>query len=381
MLRKIRLHLTHKEHRRYVIATSVFLLIVLVLIVLRVQAAIALRRNTKTAAVTVVATLVAKQERGTDKIILPGNVWAWHEAPIYARTNGYIKKWYVDIGSRVSSGDLLAEIETPELDAQARQAAADLNRAIANNKLAQSTAKRWLNLLRTNSVSKQETDEKVSAAQAQQANVAAAKANLDHLNELVSFERVIAPFDGVITARATDIGALINAGSSTTAKPLFRIAQTDPLRIYVKIPQNYSSRLTPNMTVSLHFAEHPHHQFPAKLLDTAQAIDPKTRTLLAQFTVENKKGELLSGGYTEVWFAFPLPPNTVRIPVNTLIFRAQGLQVATVNKENKIILKSITVRRDFGTEIEIATGIAPGDRLVINPSDSITNDEVVRVTS
>lgn len=381
MLKKIQLHLKDKRHRPYVIVASVFLFIILMIILFRIQAAIALRKMTREAAVTTVAVVTAKQEEGVDKLILPGNVWAWHEAPIYARTNGYIKKWYVDIGTRVKTGDLLAEIETPELDAQARQAAADLNTAKANNALAQSTAKRWRNLLKTDSVSKQETDEKVSSALALEAAMIAAKANLDHLNELVSFERVIAPFDGVITARATDIGALINAGSSTTAQPLFRIAQTDPLRIYVKIPQYYSSRLQPDMSVSLHFAEHPHQVFPATLFDTAHAIDSTTRTLLAQFTVANKSGELLPGGYTEVWFSFPIPPQTVRLPVNTLLFQAAGLQVAVVDKNSKIVLKSVTINRDFGAEVEIATGVKPGDRVVLNPPDSISDGETVRVVS
>lgn len=381
MLKQIQLQLKEPRHKPYIIAISVFLFIVLVLIIFRIQAAIALRNRTNEAAITVVSTITAKQETGVDKIILPGNVTAWHEAPIYARTDGYVKKWYVDIGSRVKAGDLLAEIETPELDAQARQAAADLNTAIANNKLAQSTAKRWVNLLKTDSVSKQERDEKVSAAQALQAAMISAKANLDRLNELVSFERVIAPFDGVITARAVDIGDLINAGSSTTAKPLFRIAQTDPLRIYVKVPQNYSTRLQPDMSVSLHFAEHPRQEFSAKLFETANAIDPVTRTLLAQFTAENKSGELLSGGYTEVWFSLPIPKQTILLPVNTLLFRAQGLQVAAVDKENKIVLKSVTLNRDFGAEVEVATGVNVGDRIVVNPSDSIVNGELVRVTS
>lgn len=381
MFKKISSTLTDKRHRRYVMAISIFLFIVLILIILRVQAAIALRQRTQAAAVTVVATITAKQDAGADKFILPGNVWAWHEAPIFARTDGYIKQWYVDIGRHVKAGDLLAEIETPELNAQKRQAAADLKTAIANSKLAQSTAKRWVNLLKTDSVSKQETDEKVSSAQALQAAMIAAKANLDRLTELVGFERVTAPFDGVITARATDIGALINSGSSVTAKPLFRIAQTNPLRIYVKVPQNYSARITPELAVSLHFAEHPGQVFSAKLLDTAKAIDPSTRTLLAQFTAENKDEALLPGGYTEVWFSLPLPPQTVRIPVNTLLFRAQGLQVATVDKDNQIVLKSVTINRDFGAEVEIATGVTPGERIVINPPDSIANGEVVRVAS
>lgn len=272
-------------------------------------------------------------------------------------------------------------IETPELDAQERQARADLKTAIANNQLAQITARRWLNLVKTKSVSQQETDEKVSTAAALKAAMFAAKANLQRLQELVSFERVIAPFDGVITDRATDIGDLIDAGSSSTSSPLFRITQTSPLRIYVKIPQYYSSRIKPNMTVQLRFAEHPGKVFFARLFETAQAIDPNTRTLLAQFTTPNKNGELLPGGYTEVLFELPSPAQAVILPVNTLLFQAQGLQVATLDKENKIILKPVTIRRDFGSKVEIATGVVPGDKIVLNPPDAISTGEKVRVVS
>ncbi|MFT4059722.1 MAG: efflux RND transporter periplasmic adaptor subunit [Legionella sp.] len=371
----------HHRHRYYVLAAAILLLIFLSIIVSRIQAEIALKKRTQEAAVRVVATMVAKQEDGSDKIVLPGTVRAWHEAPIYARVNGYVNVWNVDIGSRVKAGDILAVIETPELDAQKRQAEADFNTAIANDKLAQSTAKRWLNLLKTESVSKQETDEKVSSSEAMQAARLSAKANLDRLNDLVNFQQIIAPFTGVITARATDIGDLVNAGSSISAKPLFRIAQTDPLRIYVEIPQYYTTRITPEMTVTLHFAEHPHREFSAKLLNTANAINPNTRTLLAQFAAENKDGVLLPGGYTEVWFTLPLPPNTILLPVNTLLFQAQGLQAAIVDKNNKIVLRSVTVRRDLGAEVEIATGVLPGDRVVVNPPDSITEGEVVRISS
>ncbi|QMT61364.1 efflux RND transporter periplasmic adaptor subunit [Legionella sp. PC997] len=381
MLKSIRSYVQDHKHRRLIIAITVFLFILSVIIVLRIYAAIHLRNETLADAVPVVRVMTAQQEKGVDKIILPGNVQAWHESPIYARTNGYIKKWYVDIGSHVKKGDLLAVIETPELDAQERQARADLKTAIANNQLAQITAKRWLHLVKTESVSQQETDEKVSTAAALEAAMFAAKANLQRLQELVGFERVIAPFDGVITDRATDIGDLINAGSSSTAKPLFRIAQTSPLRIYVKIPQYYSSRIKPNMTVDLHFAEHPKQVFSAKLFETAQAIDPNTRTLLAQFISPNKNKELLPGGYTEVWFTLDIPPKTVILPVNTLLFQAQGLQVATLNKDNKIVLKSVTLRRDFGATVEIATGVLPGDRVVLNPPDAIRNGESVRVVS
>ena len=381
MRKTIQSHLQNHPHRRLIIAIAVFLFILLVIIFFRVYAAINLRNETLADAVPIVRVMEAKREAGVDKIILPGNVQAWHESPIFTRTNGYVKKWYVDIGSRVKKGDLLAVIETPELDAQERQAKADLNTAIANNQLAQITAKRWLNLLKTESVSQQETDEKVSSAAALEAAMFSAKANLQRLQELVGFEQVIAPFDGVITARATDIGDLIDAGSSSTARPLFRIAQTSPLRIYVKIPQYYSARIKPNMSVKLHFAEHPKQVFPAKLFETAHAIDPKTRTLLAQFVSKNKNGELLPGGYTEVWFTLPIPPKTVILPVNTLLFRAQGLQVAVLGKDNKIVLKSVTVQRDFGSKVELATGVSPGERIVINPPDSIMSGETVRVVS
>lgn len=379
MLKEIKIPLNDTHHRRLVIAVSLFLLLLLMIIISRIYAAIMLRNMTKEAAVTTVSVMIAKEECGTEQLLLPGNVLAWHEAPVYARTNGYIKKWYVDIGSRVKMGDLLAEIETPELDAQARQAAADLNTAIANNNLAQTTAKRWLNLVKTDFVSKQAADEKVSAAQALEAAMISARENLDRISELVRFKQIVAPFDGMITARATDIGDLINAGSSTTAKPLFRIAQTAPLRIYVKIPQNYSSRLQADMSVSLHFAEYPQHEFSAKLLDTAHAIDPGSRTLLAQFSTENKDGLLLPGAYTEVRFSFPIPEQSIRLPVNTLLFQAAGLQVAVVDKNNKIILKSVTIKRDFGSRVEIATGISPGEQIVLNPPDAISNGETVHI--
>ena len=381
MIKRIHSQFKTQLNKRWIAIIFFVGLILLSVIGFRIYAAIALRQQTKANLFPVVATTTPIQVTGTEKIILPGNVQAWHEAPIYARTNGYIKKWYVDIGNHVKKSELLAVIETPELDAQYEQAKADLNTAIANNNLAQSTAKRWINLLKTDSVSKQEKDEKVSSAAALKAAVIAAQANVDRLKELVSFERVIAPFDGVITFRNIDIGSLINEGSSTTGVLLFRLSQTNPLRIYVSIPQNYTSRITPNMTVSLAFAEHPGQVFTAKLINTAQAIDPTSFTLLAQFSAENKAGIILPGGYTEVSFNFPYLPNTVRLPVNTLIFQAAGLQVAVLDKENKVVLKSIKISRDFGSEVEIESGIAPGEKIIVNPPDSLTNGQKVRVAS
>lgn len=359
----------------------VILVIALIIIFLRIHAEKKLRKETNLQAIPVVATLTVKPGPAIEEIVLPGNVQAWHEATIYARTNGYIKKWYVDIGSRVKTGDLLAEIESPEVDAQLKQTQADLNTAIANASLAASTAKRWMQLVKTNSVSKQERDEKVSAAEATAAIVKATRANRDRLRELVSFERVTAPFDGVISSRTTDIGSLINAGSGRTVVPLFRIVQAHPLRIYVRIPQIYTESIKATMTVTLRFAEHPGKSYPAKLLETASAIDVPTRTLLAQFIANNDKDEILPGGYTEVHFKMPMSSQFVHIPVNTLLFRQEGLQVATLTETNEVALKSITVRRDFGNKVEVNTGLTPGERLILNPPDSLFNGEKVRLAS
>lgn len=368
-----------KARPRVFMMICLVLAVVFVLFMSRIWGAMLLRYQTNQAAVTMVSTIIAKSAPTEETLVLPGNVWPWHEAPIYARTNGYIKKWYVDIGDQVKEGQLLATIETPELDAQLRQAEADLTVVTANNALAQSTAQRWVALLKTDSVSKQETDEKVNGANALAASVAAARANRDRLQELVSFERVTAPFSGTISARSTDIGALINAGSSPNAKPLFNLVQDNPLRIYVKIPQNYAYRIKPKMMVYLEFAERPGQQFPATLLQTASAINPTTRTLLAQFKMNNAEGKILPGGYAEVHFKMPSVTHAVRLPVNTLLFRAEGIQVATLTKDHTVLLKSVTISRDFGKEVQINSGIQPGEQIILNPPDSIMNGETVKV--
>lgn len=357
----------------------VVFIFILINVVFRIYAHLNLKQQTIKNELPLVATITAKAVGGTEQFILPGNVKAWHEATIYARTNGYIKKWDVDIGSKVKKGDLLAVIETPELDAQLKQAEADLNTAIANSKLAQISSKRWQNLIKTQSVSQQEVDEKVNSAAALKALVIAAQANVNRLQELVNFERVIAPFDGIITARHTDLGALINQGSTGNV-PLFEIAQINPLRIYVKIPQNYSARITPKMSVNLKFAEHPGQKFAAQLIETAHAIDPTTRTLLAQFKVDNKKGLLLAGGYTEVLFTLKMPADAIRIPVEALLFQAAGMQVAILDKNNHVQLRAINITRDFGDEVEIQTGIKSGEKIILYPPDSILNGQEVRVS-
>lgn len=356
-------------------------IIVAIGISVRIYEKIKLHYNTQKDAVLDVAVTEAQAEPPTEEIVLPGSVQPWHEAIIYARVNGYVKKWDTDIGAHVKTGELLAEIVAPELDAQLRQAEADLKTAEANNALAQTTATRWKSLLKTESVSKQETDEKVSAALANVALVNAARANRDHLLELVGFEKVVAPFDGVITSRTTDIGSLINAGSGNTLRPLFHIEQVDPLRVYVRVPQNYSASIKPGLAVDLIFSEHPGKVYQGTLLDTAEAIDPVTRTLLVQFVVNNKEYKLLPGGYTEVHIKLPTHKSAVIIPVNTILFRSEGLRVGILDGDNKVILQKIKISRDFGDTVEVSSGLEPGQKIILNPSDSLYSGEKVNIVS
>lgn len=359
------------------------LIILLILAVLgigiRIIQYIRLRYATEQQAILNVAVIKAQAGPVEIKIVLPGNVTAWHEATIFARTNGYLINWMVDIGARVKTGDVLAEISSPETNAALRQAEADLKTAQANNYLAQTTAKRWQLLLKTDSVSKQETDEKVSDAKAKAALVVAAKANRDRLRDLVSYERVLAPFDGIIMSRTTDIGRLINAGSSGTV-PLFRLVQAKRLRVYVKVPEYFSGNIVPGITTRLSFREHPGKSFKATLLDTAKAIDPVSRTLLVQLEIDNPNYELLPGSYTEVHFTLP-GNQSVHLPVNTLIFRASGMQVAAIDGDNKAIFKPIIIGRDFGSTVEVVYGVKANETIILNPPDSLLSGQKVRIVS
>ena len=315
-------NLNWRRHRWQWIAIAVVSLVV-VIFVFRMVAAQHLKRQTLDNAIPLVRTIPAKAGAVAEKIYLPGFVMPWHGATVYARAKGYLKFWYVDIGYHVHKGDVLAVIDRPELDAQLYEAEAYLKVATAQNDLAQITAKRWVNLLKTDSVSRQATDDKTYGAAALTAAMFQARANFNKLRAYVDFETVVAPFDGVITSRLTDIGDLINIGSEPAeAQPLFQIVQSDKLRLYVNVPQTYSTKITPNMTVYMRFAEHPGRVFTGKLMKTAENIDSVLQTLQAEFWVDNRDGTLFPGGYTMVELPITHSEGSVILPVNTLVFQA-----------------------------------------------------------
>ena len=345
----------------------------------RVTARSTLRKETDQLAVPTVNVIRPKQTAPSQEIVLPANVQPFINAPIYARTNGYLKRWYVDIGAKVKKGQMLAEIETPEVDQQLLQARANLATAQANLKLSQTTAVRYQDLLKSDSVSQQETDNAVGNFNANKAVVQADEANVKQLEALQSFEKVYAPFDGLVTARNTDIGALITAGSGTTSTELFRIAQPGKLRVYVNVPQAYSQAAKPGLTAELALSEFPGRRFPGKLVRTADAIDPATRTLLTEIDVDNPTGNLLSGAYAEVHLKLPSAQSTYILPVNTLLFRSEGLRIAVVEDQQHAALKPITMGRDFGSEAEVIAGLDGNESIILDPPDSIVDGQVVRV--
>jgi RND family efflux transporter MFP subunit len=345
----------------------------------RVKANTSLRAETAQAALPAVSVVSPKQTSPTDEIILPGNVQPFITSPIYSRTNGYLRKWYFDIGAHVKKGQLLALIETPEVDQQLQQARSNLLTAQANLELASITKNRYQALLKSNAVAQQDADNAAGTYNANKAIVEADKAAVEQYSALVSFERIYAPFDGVITARNTDIGDLINSGSSTGAKTdLFHIAQPGKLRVYVNVPEEYSQGIKNGMTADLRLAEFPGRKFQGKLVRTAEAINVTTRTLLVEIDVDNPTGTLLTGSYAEVHLAVPTRASTSLLPVNTLIFRSEGLHVAIV-KDGKVVLAAVTPGHDFGDQIEIVAGVKPDDKVIINPPDSIVSGQAVQI--
>src|ERR1700680_3085782 len=345
----------------------------------RVKARNTLNTETAQAAVPAVSVVSPKQTAPTDEIILPGNVQPFITSPIYSRTNGYLKKWYFDIGAHVKQGQLLALIETPEVDQQLQQARSNLLTAQANLELASITKTRYQGLLKSNAVSQQDVDNAVGTFNANKAVVEADKAAVEQYSALVSFEKIYAPFDGVITARNTDIGDLINSGSTSNVKTdLFHIAKPETLRVYVNVPEEYSQGIKVGMTADLSLADFPGLKFQGKVVRTADDINLTTRTLLVEIDVDNPTGTLLTGSYAEVHLAVPTQASTFLLPVNTLIFRAEGLHVATV-KDGKVVLAAVTPGHDFGNEIEIVAGLAADDQVVINPPDSIVSGQAVEI--
>jgi RND family efflux transporter MFP subunit len=348
----------------------------------RVKASSTLRTVTAQMAVPSVSVVLPKRTAPTTEIILPGNIQSFISSPTYARTDGYLKKWYFDIGAHVKAGDLLAVIQTPEVDQQLSQARSTLATAQANLELAQITKDRYEGLLKKNAVSQQDVDNAVGSYRANLAMVEADKANVQRYEALVSFEKVYAPFDGVIIARNTDIGDLINSGSSTVARTdLFDIVQPGVLRVYVNVPEEYSRGVKPGETAAdIVLAEFPGEKFPGKLVRTAEAINGTTRTLLTEVDVENPKGTLLSGSYAEVHLKIPGQGSTYSLPVNTLIFRSDNLQVGVV-KNGKTVLTDVTPGHDLGAEIEIVAGLKDDDQVIINPSDSLVSGQQVQIVN
>ncbi|MDN7855632.1 efflux RND transporter periplasmic adaptor subunit [Burkholderia cepacia] len=314
-------------------------------------------------------------------LVLPGHLSAFESAPIHAQVSGYLHAWYTDIGAHVKSGELLGLIDTPELDQQLQQARADLQSSLANEKLAASTAARWTRMLAQDSVSQQETDEKTSDLAAKQAIVAANEANVRRLDALEAFKRIVAPFDGVVTARKTDIGQLISAGGGTGPE-LFAVSDVHRMRVYVSVPQNEAAAIRPGMSATLTVPEHPGETFHATLADTDDSIADSTGTLLVQLMVDNRDGKLIPGEYTEVHFALPAGSSrALTIPASSLIFRQAGLQVAVVGKDDRAVLKPVTIATDLGTHVQIATGLAPDDRVIDNPPDSLSAGDRVRLAT
>ena len=347
----------------------------------RVKAAATLRTETVQAALPAVSVVSPKRTTPADEVILPGNVQPYISSPIYARTNGYLRKWYFDIGAHVKKGQLLAVIETPEVDQQLQQARSNLLTAQANLELASITKTRYQGLLKNNAVSQQDVDNAVGTYNANAAIVEADKATVQQYSALVSFEKVYAPFDGVITARNTDIGDLINSGSSSNVKTdLFHIAQPGTLRVYVNVPEEYSRGIAVGMTADLSLAEFPDRKFQGRVVRTADAINVTTRTLLIEIDVANPTGTLLTGSYAEVHLAVPTQSSTFLLPVNTLLFRTEGLRVGVV-KDGKVVLTTVTPGHDFGNEIEIVSGLKANDQVIINPPDSLVSAQQVQIVN
>jgi RND family efflux transporter MFP subunit len=389
------LHSSHNPHQpgagdrpplsgtKALVGLGVFLLVaavvVIVLLVPRLRAKDALAKRTDELALSTVT--VQKPQRGqtTQEIVLPGNMFAYVDSPIYARTDGYLEKWYFDIGAHVKKGQLLATISSPEVDQQLAQAKAELATAVANSAYAKQQAQRYTDLLASNAVAKQDVENFVTQAASSDTLVKSAQANVQRLEQLTGFEKVYAPFDGIVTARGVDVGTLISAGSGAGGREMFHLADEHVMRVYVNVPQVDAPSTTPGTPADLTLNEYPGQRFSGKVVRTSESIDPSSRTLLVEVDVPNPHGLLVPGAFTQVHFKVNVPRQTLVIPVSTLMFRQEGLRVATVVDGNKAKLVPITIGQDDGRVVQVIEGLQPNDLVVQNPPDSLVDGETVRV--
>ena len=337
-----------------------------------------LQDATEAQAAPVVALVAPTSVSNNATLDLPGRLEAFIQAPIYARVPGYLKSWKHDIGAKVKAGEVLAEIDTPDLDQQLMQARADLGVAQANSKLAQIGAERWQSLASTDAVAKQDVDQRTFTWNANIAQVKASQANVDRLVAMEGFKRLSAPFDGIVTARATDIGALINVGAAGGAQ-LFVVSETGKLRVYVNVPQNYVPSVPSGTKATISVPEHPGKTYTGTVEASAQAVNASTGTTLMQIIVDNAAGELMPGDYGSIHLQMAAAAHVLSVPSSALIFDAKGLSVATVETGNRVLLKPVSIARDLGSVVELASGVSPSDRVIENPPDGIGNGVLVRL--
>jgi RND family efflux transporter MFP subunit len=339
----------------------------------------ALAEETEASTIPTVSVVHALPEPGDENLVLPGTLQAYVESPIYARTNGYLRKWYHDIGSRVNKGELLADIDSPEVDQQLAQAKADLSTSQANRQLADITATRNIELLKTNAISKQEADNSNGDLAAKKAIEQSAAANVRRLQELIGFQRVVAPFSGVITKRNVDTGTLINSGNGGTAQQLFTLAQTDPIRVFINVPESSAASIKPGLGAYLELTQYPGQKFQGKVVRTAESIDLATRSLYTEVDVPNKTGQLLPGGFAQVHLEVKASGQRLQVPINALLFRSEGLRAVVIDSDQKARLRPLVVGRDYGTTLEVIGGLSASDWIVLNPPDSLEDGQTVHV--
>jgi RND family efflux transporter MFP subunit len=337
----------------------------------------ALAKETEELAVPSVVVIQPKTEPPQQELVLPSTLQAFTESPIYARTNGYLAHWYKDIGSKVTKGEPLADIETPEVDQELSQARAARSQAEAQLGLAKSSAERWETLRKMDAVAQQEADERSSGYTQGQAALASATANVRRLEQLESFKHIYAPFSGTVIRRNTDVGALINAGNSGNNQELFVIAQISPIRVYIDVPEIYAASVRPGVAAEIELTSLPGQRFAAKVARTADAIDPATRTLRTEIDVPNRDGKLYPGSYAQVHFGVKTATMRLSVPVNALLFRSEGTRAAVVGADGKVHLKPVVIGRDYGTDVEVLGGLDPSDSVILNPSDSLEDGQAV----